>query len=136
MEQKDFILREIEKIGKIISAIRKKLFGGKENAFSSSEKQYNDLSEMLLREVNFDLENLLSLDLEKAEEYLGSFRGLNVEGIEQLADIISEIGFTNSGRESAGYLEKAVQLYDLCNVLSKTYSLERETKIAAIKKAL
>ena len=39
MVQRDYILREIERIGTIMSAIRHKLFGGKENLSLTLEKQ-------------------------------------------------------------------------------------------------
>jgi len=49
MEQRDYILREIEKIGLILTAIRRKLFGGRDGssfaeadaaAGSESEKRW------------------------------------------------------------------------------------------------
>ncbi len=136
MEQRDFILREIEKIGKMLNAIRRKLFGGKETIFVTVEEQYSDLVEMLLREVDFDLERILSPDHDKTDEYLSRFSGFNTENIEHLAEIISEIGFSRSDKNAVRYLEKALLLYDICNLRSKIYSLERETKIAAIKRAM
>lgn len=37
MERKDYILTEIEKIGVILTAIKQKLLGGKENSAKSKE---------------------------------------------------------------------------------------------------
>ena len=71
MERKDYILTEIEKIGVILTAIKQKLLGGKENSAKSKE-----------------------------------------------------------------YLEKALQLYTISNLKSKTYSLEREMHIMEIKNTL
>jgi len=39
MEQRDYLLREIEKIGAIMSAIRQKIFGGKGNLAITLEQQ-------------------------------------------------------------------------------------------------
>jgi hypothetical protein len=39
MEQKDYLLREIEKIGNIMSAIRQKLFAGRKDNLSISIQQ-------------------------------------------------------------------------------------------------
>jgi len=41
--------------------------------------------------------------------------------------------------ESAGakeYLQRALQLYELCNSSDKTFSFDRESKISGIKNAL
>jgi len=136
VEQKDYLLREIEKIGLIISAIRQKLFGGNDNLSVTVENQFETLKEMLLTETNFDLDKFLSLNIEESNEYICSFKGFSAENIEHLAECISEICLRDKYRGSKNYLEKALQLYELCNSKSKTYSLERETTINSIKSVL
>jgi len=136
MEQKDYILREIEKIGLILSAIRQEIFGGQDRLAINLEKQVDDAKGMLLNELNFDLNKLLLLDNEESNKYLINFEGFNVENIERLAECISQIGFSNKSDRSKKYLEKALQLYELSNLKSKTYSFERERNILTIKNAL
>ncbi|PKP27231.1 MAG: hypothetical protein CVU06_02935 [Bacteroidetes bacterium HGW-Bacteroidetes-22] len=136
MEQKDFILREIEKIGMIISAIRQKFFGEKQDQSVPIEKQLVDLKEMLVCKANFDLDKFMSLNIEGSNEYISSFKGFSVENIEYLADCISEICCRDSDGGSKKYLEKTLELYELCNLKSRTYSLEREMKIETIKNTL
>ena len=136
MEQKDYILREIEKIGMIISAIRQKLFGGQDRLAISLENHVDDAKGMLLNELNFDLDTFFLLDNEESNKYLIDFEGFNVENIERLAECISQIGFSNKSDRSKKYLEKALQLYELSNLKSKTYSFERERNILTIKNAL
>lgn len=133
MEQKDYILREIEKIGRIISAIREKLFLRKDNVAIITVKEINDLNGMLLKQIDFDLEKFLQLDYEELNEYLNSFEGFNIENIEELADLISLLGFTN---KSIKFLSKSLQLYELINLKSKTFSFERERKIQKINNFL
>ena len=132
MEQKDFLLREIEKIGLLMSAIRQKVFGGKGNLAITLEHQIENVKGQLLNEINFDLNKFLALSIAESNEYLLSFEGFNVENIELFADNIFEIGFSDKCDNSKQYLEKALQLYDLCNLKSKTYSIARETKIKHI----
>ncbi|HNQ67321.1 MAG TPA: hypothetical protein PKN32_03000 [Bacteroidales bacterium] len=134
MEQKDYILREIEKIGQIISSIRQKLFGGQENTSIIAEK--DDVNEMLLKEINFDLDKFLKLNSDDSNEYLSKFVGFNIENIEFLAELISQIGFNDKSEQSKKYLEKSLQLYELIIFKSKTYSFDREMKIQIIKNAL
>jgi hypothetical protein len=136
MEQRDYLLREIEKVGAIVSAIRQKIFGGKGNLAITLEKQIEDTKGMLLNEMNFDLDKFLDLNIDNSNEYICTFEGFIVENIELLAESISEIGFDDKCDNSQKYLEKALQLYELCNVKSKTYSLGREANVNAIKNAL
>ena len=136
MEQKDFLLREIEKIGLILRAIRQKLFGGEEILSITLEDQIEAAKGMLLNGTDFDLDKFLNLNIEDSNNYICSFEGFNVENIENLADFISQIGFSNESDKFKKYLEKSLQLYELCNLISKTYSLERETNIKTIKNSL
>jgi len=132
MQQRDYLLREIEKFGAMLGVILQKICGGKENPAITLEKQVEDTKGMLLNEMNFDLDKFLSLNIEDSNEYICSFEGFNVENIELLAECVSEMGFNDKCDNSKKYLEKALQLYELCNSKSKTYSLERETKIKGL----
>lgn len=136
MERRDYLLLEIEKIGQLLTAIKQKLFGGKENLAITIEKQMEDAKEILFNETDFDLDKFLALNGEESVQYLSSFKGSDVENTEQLADFLSQIGFNDPSDKSKKYLEKALQLYELCRLNSKTYSLEREGKIVAIKNFL
>ena len=136
MEQEDYILREIEKIRAIFSSIWQKIFGGGNNLSIALEKQMEDAKGRLLNESNFDLDKFLDLNMEASNEYLSGFQGFNIENIELLADFIFQTVLHDKGVNSRKYLERALQLYELCNLKSKTFSFEREANIEAIKKYL
>jgi hypothetical protein len=136
MERKDYLLREIERMGTIMNAIRQKIFGGNGNLSITLEQQIETEKSMLLNEMNFDIDKLLALNIEELHEYMSCFEGFNVENIEILADCFSQAGFNCDSDNSRIYLEKALHLYELCNLKSKTYSLERETHIKAIQNVL
>ena len=133
MVQRDYILREIERIGTIISAIRQKLIGGEDNLAITVEAQIENTKSMLLDEIGFDIDKFLVLNSEDLNVYISEFDGFNVKNIELLADCLSQIGFNDYSGNSKIYLEKALELYELCNLKSKTFSFERETNIMAIK---
>lgn len=133
MEQKDYLLREIEKIGRIMRAIRQKLFGGNESLAITLEKVTADLKEMLLNEANLDLEKLLGMDANETDAYLNTLQVFSVENIELLAEMLSETGLKY---ESTVFLEKALQLFGICSLRDRTYYFKRETNISAIKDAL
>lgn len=136
MEQKDYILREIEKIGLILNYIREKLFSGKATLSISVDNQIKDLNGMLLNEDDFDLNMFLSLSTKESNEYISSYKGFSIENMEKLAGCITEICLEESTADSKKYLEKALQLYEFCNLKSKTYSIEREKRIKEIQKVL
>jgi len=131
MEQKDYLLREIEKIGVLMRALRQKLFGGEKEIFSlAPEWHIEEFSEMLLSDANLDLKKLLSLDQQKTQVYLSELSGFNVANIELLAETLAELGFEH---HSAPFIEKALQLFEICNLLDRTWSPERESLIGKIK---
>lgn len=134
MEQRDYILREIEKIGVLLRAICQRLFGGKDNLAITLEQQLEETKGRLLDEIDFNLDHFFSLDEADAKQYISGFVGFNTDNIELLADSLSEIGFTNIIINSKTYLEKALLLYEFCNTKTKTYSEEREMKIERIRK--
>ncbi len=136
MERRDYILLEIEKIGLILTALKQKLFGGKENVAITIEKQVEETNDILLNEINFDLNKFLSLDIEQSIQYLDSFKGFNVENTDELARYFSTLGFCGNSAQSQEYLKKSLQLYTISNLKSKTYSVEREMYIRQIKNAL
>lgn len=120
MEQKDYLLREIEKIGILMRALRRKLFGGeKEDLSIAPEWHIKEFSEMLLNDANLDLEKLLSLDQQNTQAYLSRVSGFNVVNIGLLAETLAELGFEH---HSVPFLEKALQLFDICNLMDRTWS--------------
>ena len=136
MEQKDFILREIEKIGLILNAIKQKMWGEEKNLSISIEKQSKELTGQLLDDINFDLNLFMSLKAEESNEYISRFEGFNARNIELLAECIANIGINSKSSHSEDYFKKALQLYELLKSKDKTYSIERETNITIIKNKL
>jgi len=120
----------------IIAAIRQKLWGDKENLAITLEKHIEEAKGMLLNGADFDLDMFLNLNEDESKTYIDCFKGFNIENIELLAEDVSQIGFEKESDNSRKYLEKALQLYELCKAKSKTYSFEREAKTDTIKRAL
>jgi hypothetical protein len=129
MEQKDFLLREIEKIGVLLRAILSLFTKEEENFAIKIDKKFDDTTEKLFNETGFDLNYFLSMQESQIKEYISRFKGLNTQNIELMADVIYQFGAKDltSGRKT--YFIKALNLYDLCNTLDKTFSFERQKKI-------
>ncbi len=136
MEQRDYLLREIEKIGMVIRAIRQKLFGGTDELAVSVETQAETLKEMLLSEAYLDIDVLVALNPAETEKYLASLKGFNTENIELLAKTLTELSINGDSADSRTMLEKALQLYEICNLRDRTFSFEREAAVNQIKEVL
>ncbi len=136
MEQRDYLLREIEKIGMVLRAIRQRLFGGTDELAISIETRTETLREMLLDEAYLNLDELVALDPAETERYLASLKGFNTENIELLAKTLSELSMTGDSGDSRTMLEKALQLYEICSLRDRTYSFEREAAVNQIKEVL
>jgi hypothetical protein len=136
MEQKDYLLREIEKIGLVLKMIFNKIVGKDVNDSITLENQFEQSKELLLKETGFDTELFLTLEKTEAEAYISTFSGLNCSNIELMADVFRETGMRAAPAKQKQYLESALYLYSLCNRMDKTYSMERENKISEIKNAL
>lgn len=130
------MLREIEKIGAIIRMIRQKLFGGTDELAISVANQAEALKEMMLSEAFIDLDEIIAMNAAETDEYLAGQKGFNVENIELLARTLADIGMTSGPPASLAMLDKALQLYEICNLRDRTYSFEREAAISQLREAL
>ncbi len=133
MEKRDYLLREIEKIGMLLAMIINRISGNKESYAIRMEKQFEEEKEMLLREAGFDLEFFISLEKAEVEPYISKFEGITGSNIELLADMLKEMGLNTNSDIRNEYLEKAMNLYELCTTLDKSFSIDREFKISEIK---
>ena len=136
MEQKDYLMREVEKIGLIISAIGQKIFGGRGNTAITLEEQIKDAKDMLFNGADFDIDKFLNSTIQDSTKYISGFIGFNNDNIELFANYLFQIGLSNKSDNSKKYLEKALQLFELCNLQDKTYSFERESNINTLKNDL
>jgi hypothetical protein len=70
MEQKDFLLREIEKIGLVLRAILNRMTGSGENLAITIEDQFIAEKELLYTETGLSLDQLIALNGSETEQYI------------------------------------------------------------------
>jgi uncharacterized protein YciU (UPF0263 family) len=133
MEQKDYLLREIEKIGLMLRMIISKLRLKGDNPVITMKTQFEEAKELMLQEAGFDIEEFLKLDINSVEQYMSKFAGFRTANIELLADVLKEMGVSSEPKMAKILWEKALRLYQICNSLDKTFSFERENKIDEIR---
>ncbi|MBU3926320.1 MAG: hypothetical protein KKB74_00825, partial [Bacteroidetes bacterium] len=133
---KDYLLREIEKIGTLIRMCLSKMTGSEENLAIQLDVEFEEDKGMLLHELGFDMNLFLMLDDAESKKYLTEIKGFNSQNIEYLADILSYMGLNTDSHMTTEYLVKALMVYEICSSLDKTFSFDREQKKSRIKSAL
>lgn len=133
MQQKDFILREIEKISTLLRYLIGKLIP------SNSVGNYEETIELINRELvensGFNINEILEFSIKDFDKVLIQNKGYSFENIELLADLLYTLG-NDQSQPKNNYLKKTLQLYEYINEKSKTYSFERISKIEEIKELL
>jgi hypothetical protein len=135
MQQEDYILREIEKIGVMFRALIGRLSNSKEDFSLTTGDPFEKTKVALQDELGFDLDKFLTLDEAATNDYLLQFQGINSVNMELLAELMAQLGRNEQSGKKRSYLEKALQLYKLCEKTDRTFSLDREKKIEEIKGA-
>ncbi len=130
MEQRDYIEREIEKIGVMLSAILQKIMG---KGAIETPLTIAEIKNKLQAETGFDLDKYLSLTAQESDGYIDDFRGFNLENSELLAEILAQTGYNEKSDKAKIYLEKALHLYELCDLMSGTYSFARAQQVTLIR---
>lgn len=130
MEQKDYLLRQIEMIGialqKVLSKIRPLKFGNELESAAIWSHQY------LISEINIDLKLLQVLKKGELKEFLHNknFKGEQIELLASVYESLAENQKTVEYKKE--YLEKAMELLHLATEISSTSSFERLSKQKAI----
>jgi len=133
MEQKDFILREIEKISVMLQYLIGKFIPSKtiQEQQTTEELINRELQEQYGKDLNF----ILNVDQSNFDSVFSKNKGFTYENIELLADLLYTIG-NNEHSKNPKYLHKALELYNYIDVKSKTFSFERVSKINTLKNFL
>lgn len=129
MEQRDYLLREIEKIGVLIRAFFGIFYDTDKQEVAEPAASLAELKSTMLSETGFDLDKFISLEEADRQNYISGFVGFNVLNVELLADLLTNISKQVDPQSRCAYLKAALHLYSLCNISDKTYTFARENKI-------
>jgi hypothetical protein len=130
MKQDDFVLKQIDLLGKIIGKILSDLLNIKNN--SEIFDVYQFVNENLKKELNLDLDVLLDLDENELLVLLTLENHFDTNNIEKIADLLYILGKNSSIQKTDLCLQKSLQLLNYVNSISNTYSFERVNKISRI----
>mgnify|MGYP006170519385 FL=1 len=133
MEKRDFIQAEIEKLGFFLQRLLANFLNS--NSAANSIEAINSVTNELKCELDFDLPLFVSLSKDEMKKYLSNFK-FNEQHLEKLADLMTELSSSKANNESKAYLTKTIEILDLVDELSNSYSFERNLKKSQIQKLI
>lgn len=133
MGQEDYVLKQIEILGKILGKILADLF-----AMTSKWEviELETVVEVFKKELDLDLHQLVELPNEALFKLLMEDKKMDLPSIEKIGEICYLLGLDLYHRQDdycRAYLKVAQKILEQLNLLDKTYSLDRITKIEKIK---
>jgi hypothetical protein len=134
MEQRDYILREIEKISVMLLAMlgkfkrikSKKQFEQERTLIDSEVKEAGELS----------IDKLLSFTDEEIISYIDKNKGFDPGNMELLADLLNVFAENLPEKESRNLNKKAVLVLEYIDHETRTFSMDRSLKIKSLKEKL
>jgi hypothetical protein len=136
MERRDYLMREIEKIGMMLAGIINRIAGSRESYATSPEKPFENEKELVMEEAGIDLDKLISLEKQDIPAYIQTCTGFSPANMELLAGLLLEMGKNCGAPLNRVYLRKSLDIYELCTSGDKIYSMERELSISQIRNLL
>ena len=127
MEKRDLIQAEIEKLGFFLQRLLANFLNG--NSAGNSIEAADLVTNEFKNELDFDLPLFLSLSNDEMKKYLSNFK-FNEQNLEKLADLLAEMNL------SKAYLVRSIELLDLVDELSNSFSFERNSKKIKIQQLL
>lgn len=136
MEQKDYILKEIEKISVLLTGLIHKLQLKQKENETLSETEYVQTCEEIMEKSGFNLDSLFCFAPPGFDQYFGQHKGFNDENIEQLADLIFSMGECSAQPRKKIMLTKAMNLYNYLEKKQRTFSIKRAEMISRVESLL
>ena len=128
MEQRDYLVKQAEQLGKVLGKIFLKLLGLKDPV------TLNAVNHAFAEETDFDMNQLIDIDEEVWLDTLKTEKCFNPENLERLADILLFVAENADLNERNLLYKKCWMIYEYLEESEKTYSFDRYFKKEKIKK--
>ena len=135
MEQRDYILREIEKIHVVLQAILGKITGGSTD-IPPIKEDFEQLNSQMINDTRVDLNVLLSSGYNQLNTIFKKEYGYNEANIELFADMLAEMAKQTDGKQKDQLNQKALETYEYVDNQSNSFSFERKNKMGVLRKRL
>lgn len=133
MEQKDYMLREIEKTGAIVRMIASKVAGSAHRKGATAEVLYRQTAEDLLYYLEFDLGAFIQKNDDQVVEYIEKIKGFDIENLLMLSTLLEKIAVKQECNTKLALLHKVLLILEHIKVIDEANSADHEQRIALIK---
>ena len=135
MQQRDYLMRQIEQMSKVLVALIRKLLGLK--SVDLEEETIHSTNEVLQEQLNTSIDEILATPLKEVAEFITQLNGLDISNLELFADILVLNAKVYSDKTHQKKLfETGLELYNWADEKSSTFSMERQMKIRDVKNSL
>lgn len=136
MENRDLLKDQIEQLGKVLAKILSNFLGMKSKGQIMQGIEITN--KHLQSELDLDIDKITTLNKKELKAYLED-RKLTAGHLELLSECLKEIGkgeFERDKNDAKVKLEKASEILEIADEISKTMSFDRINKRNEIKKLL
>ena len=137
MEQRDYLLRQIQLMTQAIVTLIRRLTGLKEDSSGSEEEIQQATNEMLSEQLGMELDDILNIPLVELTDKIVNKNGIHLDNLDLFAEVIflnAEACIEKEKREQL--LLMALELFSYTDRVSATFSIDRQAKINTIKSLL
>ncbi len=132
MEQRDYIIREIEKISTMLLGLLGKLRVIKSQVVFENERR--DFINEFEESVGVSIDEIISADLNDLKGMLTREKGFDFGNIDILSDLLYEFSLLMDRCDRKETLEKSIILLEYVDQEGKIFSMERKVKIEELRK--
>lgn len=134
MEQRDYLMVQIEELGRVLTNLIAEMRGLKTKGLIIEELEIANRTFKI--EFGFDFQKLLEISPAKIMATLQSRENFNAENLEKLAEIFLLLAENEQEKNKNNLLEKSLTIYQYLEQNEQDYSMKRHWKIEQIKKVL
>lgn len=136
MEQRDYLKRQIDQLGKVLGKVIADLLGLRQG--NASLKGVEIVSQAFKDEIDLDLELLLSVETDDLIDFLITGKGFNEENLDKLAEILFMISndMTSDNPLRNSFFKRCLVIYEYLEMTQQTYSFDRSLRLKKIKACL
>ncbi len=134
MEHQDYLMRQIEQLGRALGKILSDLAGLKRTGRVSEGIEATHQS--LKGELDLDTEEIANLPLENFMETLLANKGFNIGNLDKLADILLFIADSRQDPDRKKLYEKCLAIYEYAEKAERVYSLDRQQKMGRVRRMI
>lgn len=138
MEQRDYLMRQIEQLGEVLAMMLARLLGIKQKGNASLGLE--ELRQTYKSELDLDVEELIKIPKEEIIESFLKKNKLMEHHLETIAELLKVTGENLIGydrvKDGNHVLEQSLYILEYLQTTSKIYSINRVMKIEYLKEML